>query len=169
MSEAGQPRKVELRAPGAWRSARSRETLGAAGSRKQLDGFAGFLARSATAAASSSTSRVALSRFPIRINFKEVHHMATLKRFNKDKQIRSATPSRCCSSRKRFCRFTVAGVEEIDYKDIDTLRDFIGENGKIMPARLTGTRAHLPAPARHRASSAPASWRCCRTATSTSV
>jgi small subunit ribosomal protein S18 len=43
--------------------------------------------------------------------------------------------------RKRFCRFTVAGVEHIDYKDIDTLRDFISENGKITPARLTGTRA----------------------------
>ena len=43
--------------------------------------------------------------------------------------------------RKRFCRFTVAGVEEVDYKDIDTLRDFISENGKIIPARLTGTRA----------------------------
>jgi small subunit ribosomal protein S18 len=43
--------------------------------------------------------------------------------------------------RKRFCRFTVAGVTEIDYKDIDTLRDFVGENGKITPARLTGTRA----------------------------
>ena len=42
--------------------------------------------------------------------------------------------------RKRFCRFTVAGVEEVDYKDIDTLRDFIAENGKIIPARLTGTR-----------------------------
>ena len=43
--------------------------------------------------------------------------------------------------RKRYCRFTVADVVEIDYKDIDTLRDFIGENGKIVPARLTGTRA----------------------------
>jgi small subunit ribosomal protein S18 len=43
--------------------------------------------------------------------------------------------------RKRFCRFTVAKVESIDYKDVDTLRDFIGENGKITPARLTGTRA----------------------------
>ena len=43
--------------------------------------------------------------------------------------------------RKRFCRFTVAGVEEIGYKDIDVLRDFVGENGKITPARLTGTRA----------------------------
>ena len=35
----------------------------------------------------------------------------------------------------------MAGVEEIDYKDVDTLRDFIAENGKIIPARLTGTRA----------------------------
>jgi small subunit ribosomal protein S18 len=43
--------------------------------------------------------------------------------------------------RKRFCRFTVTGVVEIDYKDIDVLRDFIAENGKITPARLTGTRA----------------------------
>ena len=43
--------------------------------------------------------------------------------------------------RKRFCRFTVANVVEIDYKDVDVLRDFIGETGKITPARLTGTRA----------------------------
>jgi len=42
--------------------------------------------------------------------------------------------------RKRFCRFTVTGVKQIDYKDIDTLRDFIGENGKITPPP-TGTRA----------------------------
>jgi small subunit ribosomal protein S18 len=44
--------------------------------------------------------------------------------------------------RRKFCRFTVAKVEEIDYKDLDTLRDFIQENGKIIPARLTGTKAH---------------------------
>ena len=41
-----------------------------------------------------------------------------------------------------FCRFTAAGVEYIDYKDIETLKDFIGENGKITPARLTGTKSH---------------------------
>jgi small subunit ribosomal protein S18 len=35
----------------------------------------------------------------------------------------------------------VADVVEIDYKDVDTLRDFLAENGKIIPARLTGTRA----------------------------
>jgi small subunit ribosomal protein S18 len=44
--------------------------------------------------------------------------------------------------RKKFCRFTAAGVEQVDYKDIDTLKDFVQENGKIMPARLTGTKAH---------------------------
>jgi len=44
--------------------------------------------------------------------------------------------------RKKFCRFTTGGVETIDYKDIETLKDFISENGKIMPARITGTKAH---------------------------
>jgi small subunit ribosomal protein S18 len=44
--------------------------------------------------------------------------------------------------RKKFCRFTVERVEQIDYKDLETLRDFITDNGKIMPARLTGTKAH---------------------------
>ncbi len=61
-------------------------------------------------------------------------------KFSKDKRPKRNTQS-LLFRRKRFCRFTVAGVEEIDYKDIDTLRDFIGENGKITPARLTGTRA----------------------------
>ena len=53
----------------------------------------------------------------------------------------SATHQSLLFRRKRFCRFTVAKVEEIDYKEIDMLRDFVGENGKITPARLTGTRA----------------------------
>ncbi|MCS6996580.1 MAG: 30S ribosomal protein S18 [Casimicrobiaceae bacterium] len=43
--------------------------------------------------------------------------------------------------RKKFCRFTAAGVEEIDYKDVELLKDFLMENGKIQPARLTGTKA----------------------------
>ena len=41
--------------------------------------------------------------------------------------------------RRKFCRFTSEKVEWIDYKDIDTLKDFINENGKIIPARITGT------------------------------
>ncbi|MGH8584417.1 MAG: 30S ribosomal protein S18 [Gammaproteobacteria bacterium] len=43
--------------------------------------------------------------------------------------------------RKRFCRFTAEGVQEIDYKDLSTLRDYLTETGKIMPARLSGTKA----------------------------
>ncbi len=43
--------------------------------------------------------------------------------------------------RRKFCRFTAEKVKEIDYKDVDVLKDFIGENGKIMPARITGTKA----------------------------
>ena len=67
--------------------------------------------------------------------------MATFKKFNKDKRPKRNTQS-LLFKRKRFCRFTVAGVEQIDYKDLDTLKDFIGDNGKITPARLTGTKAH---------------------------
>ena len=66
--------------------------------------------------------------------------MASPKRFNKDKRPKRNTQS-LLFKRKRFCRFTVANVEEVDYKDLDVLRDFIAENGKIIPARLTGTRA----------------------------
>ena len=43
--------------------------------------------------------------------------------------------------RKRYCRFTAEGVKEIDYKDLDTLREFISETGKIVPSRITGTKA----------------------------
>lgn len=55
---------------------------------------------------------------------------------------RRANQQNALFKRKKFCRFTVEGVEYIDYKDVDTLRDFLQENGKIMPARLTGTKAH---------------------------
>ena len=43
--------------------------------------------------------------------------------------------------RKRFCRFTAEGVKEIDYKDLATLRNYITETGKIVPSRITGTKA----------------------------
>jgi|SoiMethySBSTD1v2_1073268.scaffolds.fasta_scaffold180527_4 small subunit ribosomal protein S18 len=43
--------------------------------------------------------------------------------------------------RRRFCRFTAEKVKEIDYKDIGVLKEFINENGKIIPARITGTKA----------------------------
>ena len=43
--------------------------------------------------------------------------------------------------RRKFCRFTAEGVNEIDYKDISTLKSYITEPGKIVPSRITGTRA----------------------------
>ncbi len=66
--------------------------------------------------------------------------MAFMKK-NKDKRSKF-TQQNPLFKRRKFCRFTAAGVEEVDYKDVDTLRDFITETGKIIPARLTGTKAN---------------------------
>ena len=43
--------------------------------------------------------------------------------------------------RRKFCKFTAEGVKEIDYKDIDTLKQYVTETGKIVPSRITGTKA----------------------------
>jgi len=43
--------------------------------------------------------------------------------------------------RRKFCKFTAEGVTEIDYKDLNTLRQYVSENGKIVPSRITGTKA----------------------------
>jgi small subunit ribosomal protein S18 len=66
--------------------------------------------------------------------------MAFMRRGSKDKKPKRQSQS-ALFKRKRFCRFTAEKIEWIDYKDVDTLKDFITENGKIMPARLTGTKA----------------------------
>ncbi|MGB1008771.1 MAG: 30S ribosomal protein S18 [Thiolinea sp.] len=42
--------------------------------------------------------------------------------------------------RKKYCRFTAEGITEIDYKDLDTLKSFVTETGKIVPSRITGTK-----------------------------
>ena len=43
--------------------------------------------------------------------------------------------------RRKFCRFTAEGIEYIDYKDLDVLKEYISETGKIVPSRITGTKA----------------------------
>lgn len=43
--------------------------------------------------------------------------------------------------RRKFCRFTAEGVTEIDYKDIETLKNYVTETGKVVPSRITGTNA----------------------------
>jgi small subunit ribosomal protein S18 len=44
-------------------------------------------------------------------------------------------------SRRRMQQAKQEG--DIDYKDLDTLRQFIGETGKIVPSRITGTSARF--------------------------
>ena len=43
--------------------------------------------------------------------------------------------------RRKYCRFTVEGITEIDYKDVNLLKEYVGESGKIVPSRITGTKA----------------------------
>ena len=43
--------------------------------------------------------------------------------------------------RRKYCRFTAEGISEVDYKDIELLKAFITETGKIVPARITGPKA----------------------------
>ncbi len=50
--------------------------------------------------------------------------------------------------RKRYCRFTAEGINEIDYKDLNLLKAYVSESGKIVPSRITGPPARSR---RHRA------------------
>ena len=43
--------------------------------------------------------------------------------------------------RRKYCRFTAEGITEVDYKDLNMLKPYIGETGKIVPSRITGTKA----------------------------
>ncbi|AOU97314.1 30S ribosomal protein S18 [Acidihalobacter yilgarnensis] len=43
--------------------------------------------------------------------------------------------------RRRYCRFTAEGIARIDYKDLNMLKGYVTETGKIVPSRVTGTSA----------------------------
>jgi small subunit ribosomal protein S18 len=43
--------------------------------------------------------------------------------------------------RKKYCRFTAENITEIDYKDLNLLKAYVSESGKIVPSRITGTKA----------------------------
>jgi small subunit ribosomal protein S18 len=43
--------------------------------------------------------------------------------------------------RKKYCKFTAEKTEQIDYKDLATLKAYVTETGKIVPSRITGTRS----------------------------
>ena len=44
-------------------------------------------------------------------------------------------------SRKKVCAFCADKAEFIDYKDINKLRKYVTERGKILPRRISGTCA----------------------------
>jgi small subunit ribosomal protein S18 len=44
--------------------------------------------------------------------------------------------------KRKFCRFCQRNVREIDYKNVDILRKYVPERGKISPRRITGTCAY---------------------------
>ena len=44
-------------------------------------------------------------------------------------------------SRRKVCAFCQEKVEVIDYKDVNRLKKYITEGGKILPRRMTGTCA----------------------------
>lgn len=43
--------------------------------------------------------------------------------------------------RKKVCQFCADKTESIDYKDVDKLKKYVTERGKILPKRITGTCA----------------------------
>lgn len=45
--------------------------------------------------------------------------------------------------RKKMCRFSADGGDEIDYKNISLLKNYITETGKIVPSRITGTQTRF--------------------------
>lgn len=69
--------------------------------------------------------------------------MATLQqqaKGQKDGEIRYLTPLKIETSKaKKYCRFKRSGIKYIDYKDADWLTEFVNEQGKLLPRRLTGT------------------------------
>ncbi|MGI6078527.1 MAG: 30S ribosomal protein S18 [Fastidiosipilaceae bacterium] len=43
--------------------------------------------------------------------------------------------------RRKVCAFCVDKVDHIDYKDVNRLKRFVSEQGKILPKRMSGTCA----------------------------
>ncbi len=62
-------------------------------------------------------------------------------RIFKKKDDKKNSSSRSLFKRRKFCRFTADKIAEVDYKDLNILKEFISENGKVIPARITGTKS----------------------------
>ncbi|MCD6555924.1 MAG: 30S ribosomal protein S18 [Bacteroidales bacterium] len=56
-----------------------------------------------------------------------------------DKNVRYLTPVAVDTKKDKYCRFKKHKIKYVDYKDAHFLRQFLNEEGKILPRRLTGT------------------------------
>jgi small subunit ribosomal protein S18 len=61
----------------------------------------------------------------------------------KKKDDKKNSSSRSLFKRRKFCRFTAEKIPEVDYKDLNILKEFVSENGKLIPARITGTKTRF--------------------------
>jgi len=61
----------------------------------------------------------------------------------KKKDDKKSNSSRQLFKRRKFCRFTAEKIAEVDYKDLNILKEMITENGKLIPARITGTKTRF--------------------------
>jgi small subunit ribosomal protein S18 len=53
-------------------------------------------------------------------------------------EIKYLTAHKQEKQKKKFCRFKKYGIKYVDYKDIEFLRKFLNEQGKLLPRRLSG-------------------------------
>ena len=56
-----------------------------------------------------------------------------------DKTVRYLTPVAVDTKKDKYCRFLKHKIKYVDYKDAEFLKQFLNEQGKILPRRLTGT------------------------------
>ena len=67
------------------------------------------------------------------------NHQPKIKRKRNGEEAENFKRKSDFDNRPKYCKFTTLGIEEIDFKDIKLLKEYITETGKIIPARMTGT------------------------------
>jgi len=53
-------------------------------------------------------------------------------------EIKYLTAIKAEKRQKKYCRFKKMGIKYVDYKDVEFLKKFVNEQGKLLPRRLTG-------------------------------
>lgn len=53
-------------------------------------------------------------------------------------EIKYLTAIKTDKRQKKYCRFKKMGIKYIDYKDVEFLKKFVNEQGRLLPRRITG-------------------------------